>query len=105
MKNFLILNNPFQITNTMKIIDVISPDRVNRSPDKIIQLISSGKHVEQGYIIKNVQLKLYIEKIDEKLGPYSLITVTIETDQGAIEIAYADNTRNGNRVRDIANNF
>ena len=72
----------------MKVVDVISPERVNRVPDKTVVLLSSGSFVEQGFIVKRVQLNLYIQKKDERLGPYSLITSHVETDKGEIEMTY-----------------
>ena len=72
----------------MKVVDVISPERVNRAPDKTIVLLSSGNFVEQGFTVKRVQLNLYIQKKDQKMGPYSLITSYVETDRGEIEMTY-----------------
>ena len=72
----------------MKVIDVISPERVNRAPDKTIVLLSSGNFVEQGFTVKRVQLNLYIQKKDQKMGPYSLITSYVETNRGEIEMTY-----------------
>ena len=69
-------------------VDVISPERVNRAPDKTIILLSSGNFLEQGFIVKSVQLNLYIQKKDKKMGPYSLITSYVETDKGEIEMTY-----------------
>ncbi len=72
----------------MKVIDISKPGRVNRKPDKIKTIFSSGNFFEQGFLIKKVELRLYKEKIDEKFGPYSLITTFIETDKGTIEMIY-----------------
>ena len=47
----------------MKYIDIADPKRVDNSPDKIIQILSDGTTVEKGYKIKNVQLRLYTEKM------------------------------------------
>ena len=69
-------------------VDVISPERVNRAPDKTVILLSSGNFLEQGFIVKSVQLNLYIQKKDKKMGPYSLITSYVETDKGEIEMTY-----------------
>ena len=69
----------------MKYIDIADSKRVDRHPDKIIRVISNGATVEKGYKIKNIQLRLYIEKNDKKLGPYSLITSLVETDKGSVE--------------------
>ena len=51
----------------MKYIDITDSKRVNRNPDKIIQVVSDGATVEKGYKIKNVQLRLYTEKKDKKI--------------------------------------
>jgi len=72
----------------MKIIDVSNPLRVNRSPDDSVTLLSQGTYSEHGFKIKKVDLRLYLEKTDEILGPFSLITSFVETDKGTIEMIY-----------------
>jgi len=42
----------------MKYIDIVDSNRVDRSPDKIIQVLSDGNTVEKGYKIKKIQLRL-----------------------------------------------
>ncbi|OLC92048.1 MAG: hypothetical protein AUG16_05315 [Thaumarchaeota archaeon 13_1_20CM_2_39_20] len=86
----------------MKVVDVIDPQRINRAPDKTIILMSSGEFVERGYTVKNVHLNLYIQKRDEKLGPYSLITAFIETDKGMIEMTYDEGYRGRNALEETA---
>jgi len=86
----------------VKVIDVVSPERINKVPDKTIILLSSGNFVEQGYVVKNIHLNLYIQKKDEKLGPYSLITAYIETDKGEIEITYDEGYRGNNALEETA---
>ncbi len=86
----------------MKVIDVVNPERINKAPDKTIVLLSSGNFVEQSYVVKNVQLNLYIQKKDENLGPYSLITAYIETDKGEIEITYDEGYRGENALEEAA---
>ncbi|MCH6571704.1 MAG: hypothetical protein IH780_03945 [Thaumarchaeota archaeon] len=71
---------------------------MNRKPDKTTVLLSDGNFSEQGFLIKRIELKLYIEKLDEKLGPYSLITVNIETDKGTIEMIYDEGFRGENAL-------
>ncbi|MEE9563920.1 MAG: hypothetical protein V3V69_03240, partial [Nitrosopumilaceae archaeon] len=44
----------------------------------------------------------YTEKIDEKLGPYSLITVNVETDKGKIEMIYDEGFREENALEKAA---
>jgi len=70
----------------MKYIDIVDSNRVDRSPDKIIQILSDGTTVEKGYNIKKIQLRLYTEKNDKNQGLYSLITTLDETDKGSVEM-------------------
>lgn len=77
----------------MDVIDLPKPERVNRKPDQVEILFSSGDYEEQGFMIKRVELRLYLEKIDEKLGPLSLITSFVETDKGTIEMIYDEGYR------------
>ena len=82
----------------MKYIDIPNPERVDRDPDKTIQLLSDDSIVEKGYKIKNLQLRLYIEKHDKRLGQYSLITSWIETDKGSVEMIYDEGYRGDNAL-------
>ena len=82
----------------MRYIDISNPERVDRNPDKIIQLLSNGSITEKGYKIKNIQLLLYIEKNDKKLGQYSLITSLVETDKGSVEMIYDEGYRGNNAL-------
>ena len=38
-------------------------------------------------------MRLYIEKNDEKLGPFSLITSFVQTDKGSVEMIYDEGFR------------
>jgi hypothetical protein len=40
-----------------------------------------------------VELRLYIEKNDEKLGPFSLITSFVQTNKGSVEMIYDEGYR------------
>ena len=77
----------------MKIIDLHNPERVNRKPDQIEILFSSGDFKDQGFMVKHVELRLYVEKTDEKLGLFSLITSFVQTDKGSIEMIYDEGFR------------
>jgi hypothetical protein len=77
----------------LKITDLPDPERVNRTPDQIEILLSSGNFEDQGFLIKHVELRLYIEKIDERLGKFSLITSFVETDKGTVEMIYDEGYR------------
>ena len=77
----------------MNILDLHDPLRVNRNPDKVQVLLSSGDFLEQGFSVSRVELRLYLEKIDVNLGPYSLITSFVETDKGSVEMIYDEGFR------------
>jgi len=82
----------------MRYIDIPNPKRVDRNPDKTIELLSNGSITEKDYLIKNIQLRLYIEKHDKKLGKYSLITSFIETDKGSVEMIYDEGESKASEV-------
>ncbi|MCV0392332.1 MAG: hypothetical protein K5790_03440 [Nitrosopumilus sp.] len=77
----------------MKIIDLYDPARVNRIPDEIHVLFSSGNFLQDGFTISKVELRLYNEREDEKLGTFCLITSFVETDKGSIEMIYDEGFR------------
>lgn len=86
----------------MKIIDVANQQRVSRKPDQTIILLDSGSFVEQGFVIKKIELRLFIEKTDPQLGTYSLITVLVKTDKGDVEMIYDEGFRGENALRRTA---
>ena len=69
---YLFRNEPNQYN--MKIIDLHNAKRVEKSPDDVKILLSSGSFVQEEFTISRVELRLYNEKTDAKLGTYSLIT-------------------------------
>lgn len=77
----------------MIIVDLHDPQRVNKTPDDTTVLLSSGDFNQEGFMISKVELRLYSEKIDEKLGTYSLITSFVETDKGSVEMIYDEGFR------------
>ena len=77
----------------MNLVDIHDPQRVNRTPDDVEVLLSSGNFVQDGFIISKVELRLYKERTDEKLGDYSLITSFVETDKGSVEMIYDEGIR------------
>jgi len=82
----------------MTIVDLHDPQRVNRTPDKIEVLLSSGDFIQDEFRISKVELRLYNERTDEKLGQYSLITSFVETDKGSIEMIYDEGFRGENSL-------
>jgi hypothetical protein len=86
----------------LKIIDVANPQRIQKEPDNTIILLQ-GSFVEQGFTINKIELRLFVEKQDEKLGPYSLITVLVSTDKGEVESLYDEGYRGENSLQNAAN--
>ena len=70
----------------MIFVDLHDPQRVNKTPDDVEVLLSSGNFVQEDFVISKVELRLYNEKTDEKLGVYSLITSFVQTDKGTIDL-------------------
>lgn len=87
----------------MKVIDLHNPQRINRTPDQTKIIFQSGEFEEQGFLVNQVELRLYIEKIDQKLGPFSLITSFVQTDNGSIEMLYDEGYRGKNSLNRAAN--
>ncbi len=77
----------------MNIVDLHEPERVNRTPDDVEVLFSSGNFVQDDFTISKVELRLYNERTDQKLGNYSLITSFVETDKGSVEMIYDERFR------------
>lgn len=86
----------------VKVIEVADSERIGRVPDKTVVLLSGGKFLERGHVVQNVTLNLYIQRRDEKLGPYSLITALVETDRGMIEMTYDEGYRGENAIEEAA---
>lgn len=77
----------------MNIVDLHDPKRISRTPDRVEVLFSSGNFIEQGFSVITVELRLYLEKTDVNLGPYSLITSFVDTDKGSVEMIYDEGYR------------
>ena len=80
----------------MNIIDLHNPLRVDKIPDKVEVLLSSGNFTQDNFVISKVELRLYTERTDEKLGNFSLITSFVETNQGSVEMIYDEGFRGEN---------
>jgi len=50
----------------MIIVDLHDPKRVNRTPDDVKVLLSSGNFTQDDFVISKVELRLYNERTDEK---------------------------------------
>jgi hypothetical protein len=70
----------------------IEPGRIRRPPDGA-KIILAGGMSNQGFIIKKIEMRRYIERKDDRLGDYSLLTVVVETDRGDVEMKYDEGFR------------
>ena len=77
----------------MNIVDLHNPSRVKKGADHTIVLLSDGDFIQDEFKISRVELRLYNEKADERLGKYSLITSFVETDKGSVEMIYDEGFR------------
>jgi hypothetical protein len=82
----------------MNIVDLHDPARVDKTPDDVEVLLSSGNFTQDDFKISKVELRLYSEQTDEKLGVFSLITSFVETDRGSIEMIYDEGFRGQNSL-------
>ena len=82
----------------MRIVDLHNPERVNKTPDDVAVLLSSGSFTQDDFVISTVELRLYRERIDERLGVFSLITSFVDTNKGSVEMIYDEGFRGENSL-------
>ena len=83
----------------MNVIDLHDPDRVKKTPDDVQVLLSDGRFIQDEFVISQVELRLYTERIDDKLGSFSLITSFVKTNQGSVEMIYDEGFRGENPLQ------
>ena len=66
-------------------------------------VLFSGTTHEQGYTITRIDLRRYVERKDERLGDYSLLTILVETDRGSVEMKYDEGFRGQDALDSAAN--
>lgn len=66
--------------------------RTKGPPARVTQLLQHPME-SQGFLIKKMEMRQYIERSDERLGDYSLLTVVVETDRGDVEMKYDEGFR------------
>ncbi|HXG07445.1 MAG TPA: hypothetical protein VNI77_08995, partial [Nitrososphaera sp.] len=71
----------------------IDLERINRPPDKSKVILERGSQKNQGFLIQKIEMRQYIERRDDRLGDYSLLTAVIETDRGVVEMKYDEGFR------------
>jgi hypothetical protein len=79
----------------------IDPGRTSRSPDKV-KVLMDGAQKNQGFVIQKVEMRQYIERRDERLGDYSLLTVVVKTDRGTVEMKYDEGFRGPDALESAA---
>ena len=79
------------------------PQRVDKTPDDVRVLLTSGDFTQDNFTISRVELRLYSERTDERLGVYSLITSFVETDKGSVEMIYDEGFRGEEALARAAN--
>ena len=71
----------------------IDQGRISRPPEKAKVLLAGGAQKNQGFVINKVEMRQYVERKDDQLGDYSLLTVVVETDRGTAEMKYDEGFR------------
>ena len=69
--------------------------------ERSITLLSNGKNEYHGYIISHIEIRQHVQKYDQILGEYSLITIRIETNKGSIELKYDEGFRGNNALEEL----
>jgi len=71
----------------------IEQGRTSRPPDRKHIILTGGTQQNQGFVIKKIEMRQYIERKDKDLGDYSLLTVVVDTDHGEVEMKYDEGFR------------
>jgi len=79
----------------------IEPERTSRPPDRF-KVIMDAETQNQGFVISRIELRQYVERVDEQLGDYSLLTVLVETDKGSVEMKYDEGFRGPDSLESAA---
>ena len=82
----------------MKISDSIDSKFLNQEPEQSITLLSNGNSVQNGFRIKNLELRLYNNIIDDDSVPHSIITAYLETNKHTIESIYDEDNIGSNSL-------
>ena len=65
-------------------------------------LLSSGNYLEQGFFVKHIELRLYLEKKYGEAEPFSIVTIYVETDKGSTEMELGKGYRGLYALEEIA---
>jgi hypothetical protein len=70
----------------------VEPGRIKGPPARSTLLLQ-GPMQAQGLSITKMEMRQYVERTDSRLGDYSLLTIVVETDRGAVEMKYDEGFR------------
>ena len=79
----------------------VDEGRLSRPPSSSKTLFD-GNMQNQGYCITRVELRRHVERTDDHLGEYSLLTVLVETDRGSVEMKYDEGFRGKDALESAA---
>lgn len=79
----------------------VEPGRIRGPPAKSTILLH-GPMQAQGFSIAKMEMRQYVERHDERLGDYSLLTVVVETDRGSVEMKYDEGFRGADALESAA---
>ena len=72
-----------------KVTKVSRPDMLKDGPDAVRVIVENGTINTDGFVIKRVELRMYLERTHTKDNkPYTLVTAFVDTDRGATEITF-----------------
>ena len=66
--------------------------RISRTADQVA-VVFNGRLESQGHIVNRIELKRFVEHVDDMLGEYSLLVVQLNTEMGTIEMKYDEGFR------------
>jgi hypothetical protein len=73
-----------------------------RNPPVGATVLFEGNMQSQGHTITRVELRQYIERTDDRLGDYSLLTALVHTEEGTVELKYDEGFRGNNALNSAA---
>ena len=79
----------------------IEPGRIRGPPTRVVALLEGSTRAQEVLITK-MEMRQYVERKDDRLGDYSLLTVFIVTDRGSVEMKYDEGFRGKDALESAA---
>lgn len=70
----------------------LDQSRIARPADEAA-VVFQGQLQSQGHVVSRIELKRFVERVDDAKGDYSLLVVELTTDAGIIEMKYDEGFR------------